>query len=451
MTFRPLLAAYDRALGTNSGTSLFTEGEWGRMLSARLPVSSLAAGSVAALAAAVDRFSMAAGMSTGPWHLSPERITASFSGDRMMRIAGAPVVGFAELSGFFPCADGWIRTHANYPHHRSALTAALDLDPDVSPSSFADRVAASTGSDIENRCCSHSAIAVYVRSEAQWKSEAGMVTDADPLIHTVHRSDHVAFDLRAAPTCAVPRKEGPLRGVRVLDFTRVIAGPVATRVLALLGATVLRVDSPRLPEIEWQHLENGQGKRTTLLDLDSGEGVDALHELLPLADVVVTGYRPGALNALRTALEDAVSPGIIHASVSAWGPGPWYQRRGFDSIVQAATGIASIEGTAERPGALPAQVLDHSTGYLLAAAIVDGLAAREPGSAGLDVSVSLARTAAWLLAADGRSPNPVSAELPPVTTTSLHGTIRAARPALAEYQDYAAPSRPWGRDEPSLL
>lgn len=460
MTFRDLLVAYDRALGTDSTNSRFTEGNWGPLLAARLPVSSLASGSVAALAAAVDRSRAAAGSTRTPWQLSPERITASFSGDRMMRIGGSTVEGFAELSGFFPCADGWIRTHANYSHHRAALISALDLDPGIGASAFAARVATMTSGEVEERCWSGSAIAVRVRSEAEWASEQRTESGTDPLVHVVRRTDRARMVMPALSS--TPRGAAPLRGVRVLDFTRVIAGPVATRALALLGATVLRVDSPHLREIGWQHLENGHGKRTTLLDLATAEGVATVRGLLTRADVVVTGYRPGALQALEVALDDDVAPGIIRASVSAWGPsddaqpGPnrrthWADRRGFDSIVQAATGISTIEGTAERPGALPAQALDHASGYLLAAAVVDGLAERAAGAAGLDVSVSLAGTAAWLLSADGRVSDPVAAQLPPAATTALHRDIRTARPAMAEYDDYPSPSRPYGEDPPTFV
>jgi crotonobetainyl-CoA:carnitine CoA-transferase CaiB-like acyl-CoA transferase len=155
-------------------------------------------------------------------------------------------------------------------------------------------------------------------------------------------------------------------------------------------------------------------------------------------DIVVTGYRPGALD-LRLA------PGVVHGRVSAWGErGSWSHRRGFDSLVQAASGIASIEGT---PGALPAQALDHASGYLLAAGVVDALAAQLSDGIGRDVTVSLARTAAWLLAAPGRAENPPSAVLPDDDTVCTHGAITAARPALAEYDDYPFPSHDWGSDD----
>ena len=166
--------------------------------------------------------------------------------------------------------------------------------------------------------------------------------------------------------------------MRVLDLTRVIAGPVAGRTLAALGAEVLRIDPPGLPELPEAHLDTGPGKRTALLDLADAERREAL---LAGADVLLTGYRPGALDRFGLAERH---PDLVHVSLSAWGTsGPWAGRRGFDSLVQVASGIAAAcaapDGT---PGVLPAQALDHGTGHLMAAAALRGLAARERGEAG---------------------------------------------------------------------
>ena len=254
----------------------------------------------------------------------------------------------------------------------------------------------------------------------------------------------------------------PLAGVRVLDLTRVIAGPVATRTLALLGADVLRVDPPDPAEIEWQHLDTGQGKRSAVLDLRDATGLRTAQDLLDAADVLVTGYRPGSIEALGL----RVPPGVVTGRVSAWGDtGPWAGRRGFDSIVQAASGIALLEGRDGVPGALPAQALDHASGYLLAAGIVDALRLRgdEVGRGDgvrRDVSVSLARTATWLLDLPGRDPLHPPATVPrrpepgggPGGTgdeTVTHGSVTTARPALPGYDDYPHPARPWTSDTPT--
>jgi crotonobetainyl-CoA:carnitine CoA-transferase CaiB-like acyl-CoA transferase len=243
-----------------------------------------------------------------------------------------------------------------------------------------------------------------------------------------------------------PRR--PLAGVRVLDLTRVLAGPVAGRALALLGAQVLRVDPPHLHEIDWQHRDTGQGKRSALLDLGSTDGAAVMDDLLGTADVLLTGYRPGALD--RFGLGEN-RPGLIRGSVSAWGTeGPWADRRGFDSIVQAATGIALIEG-GEHPGALPVQALDHGSGYLLAAGVVDALAMRTGDGIGRTVSVSLARTARWLLEAPGRTEAPSAPQLPGPTTVVTHGATTVARPPLSEYDQYPYPAHDWGADAPHWI
>lgn len=169
----------------------------------------------------------------------------------------------------------------------------------------------------------------------------------------------------------------------MLDLTRVIAGPVATRTLALLGADVLRVDDPGLPEIAAQHLDNGMGKRSALLDLRKDEDREVFDTLLEEADVVVTGYRPHALDRFGLTPEELAQrrPGIVIATLDAWGSaGPWRDFRGFDSIVQAATGISMLTSPDDtKPGALPAQALDHASGYLLAAGVLIALSRQIQG------------------------------------------------------------------------
>jgi crotonobetainyl-CoA:carnitine CoA-transferase CaiB-like acyl-CoA transferase len=211
---------------------------------------------------------------------------------------------------------------------------------------------------------------------------------------------------------------------------------VATRTLALWGADVLRIDPPALPEIEWQHLDGGAGKRTARLDVRSAR----FAELAARADVLVHGYRPGALP-LAPVLD--ANPALVVASLSAWGEaGPWAGRRGFDSIVQAASGIAMAESSdGARPGALPAQALDHSAGYLLAGAVAVLLGR----GGGWSVSTSLARIAHELLAAD-RTAQPDGAAFTPTTVT--HGGLTYARPAL-HADDFRFPPHRWGTDEPN--
>ena len=256
--------------------------------------------------------------------------------------------------------------------------------------------------------------------------------------------------------------EAPYRP-KVLDLTRVIAGPIATQTLGYLGADVLRVDSPHLPEPEDLAALVSGDKRSTFLDLADRVDRAAFDELLAEADVLVTGYRPGALDALGLGADDLAQshPDLIVATLSAWGTaGPWGERRGFDSVVQAATGIAMVESPdGERPGVLPAQVLDHATGYLLAAGIFSALRARSFSGGVWRVSAALARTAAWLLAPD-ESGHPATDEEPahlvdePEAYQSVIrgdiGLIVSSRPPLTigERDSFGQFGARFGGDEP---
>ncbi|MCD2106839.1 CoA transferase [Rhodococcus erythropolis] len=392
-------------------------------LAAHLPVFDLAAGSVAAFASAIDRGS-------GHWTLNPERIAASFSSDRLFRTGGEPINGFSVYSGFFAARDGWVRTHGNYPHHRDRLLTILELEPGSSKEAVAQRISELSAIEIEQRAAEIGAIAVRVRTETEWRlSEQCAAARSAPLV-SIRASDD--GKPRALPTHP-----------RVLDLTRVIAGPIATRALALVGAEVLRIDPPAIPEIGWQHLDSGQGKRSALLDLKSSEGATAFRELLETADVLVTGYRPGALEAL---IGRDLPAHLIHGRVSAWGwEGPWADRRGFDSIVQAASGISFFEG-GEKPGALPAQALDHASGYFLAAGILDALTLRSHDGRGRSVDVSLAGTCTRLLDAPGRTIHPGLPTAPGFDAVVNHGDVTTARPALAEFEDYPSTAHSWGSD-----
>jgi crotonobetainyl-CoA:carnitine CoA-transferase CaiB-like acyl-CoA transferase len=272
------------------------------------------------------------------------------------------------------------------------LLRALGVGPDVASvgAAIAERGATAVESDVV--ACG--GVAVAVRDAEQWNEHPqGQAVSDQPLIGAA-RIDG-----------AGPRRRGtaerPASDLRVLDLTRVIAGPVATRYLAALGADVLRVDPPHRPELALNVCDGLAGKRSAIIDARTPGGLEQLHGLLDGADVVVHGYRPGSLSAFGL---DAASlaerhPGIVDVSLSAWGrTGPWGHRRGFDSIVQAACGIAMIESPdGDRPGALPCQLLDHGTGYLAAAAALAGVRRQSSEGGTHSFELSLSATAAWLL------------------------------------------------------
>jgi hypothetical protein len=391
----------------------------GSGLPAALPVGALATGSVAA--AGLAGLALLGGSRV---HVDPRQVAVSFRGDQVLSVEGRVEPGFAELSGFFRARDGWVRTHANYAHHRDRLLRALDLPTSATRDDATAAIADRSAQEVEDTVSADHGVAVRVRTLPEWM--------ASPQARAVDGHDLLSVVSRAGPG-RTPARRRP----RVLDLTRVVAGPVATRTLALLGFDVLRVDSPHLPELPAQHLETGPGKRSTLADLHDPHARERLHELLEGADVLVTGYRPGALAAYHLDVEAVAErhPHVVHATLSAWTPtGPWGGRRGFDSIVQAATGISDIESRdGDEPGALPAQALDHATGYLLAAGILAALRLRAEEGGSWQVSAHLARTAHWLLRTDALDgPAAAVTDVEPWTqeASTESGRVRLSRPAL---------------------
>lgn len=361
-------------------------------------------------------------------------VAAAVTSERHFRLDGAPAgLGFAPLSRFWQTGDGWIRTHANYRWHRAALLDVLGVDAEVDL--VASAVLERGSAELEEATFAAGGVAAAVRSAAAWDaSEQGRSLARSPLVARASSGDAAARSRPVGPL--------PASGIRVLDLTRVIAGPVCTRFLAACGADVLRLDSP-----SWPDLAPGApgdtllGKRSALVDFASPEGSAELHELLDGADLVVCGYRPGALERFGLGADELAErhPGIVAVYLAAWGHGgPWGERRGFDSVVQAATGIAAAESPGDgAPGALPCQLLDHGTGYLAAAAALDGLRCQAHDGGTPVRRLSLARTARWLLAcgeAPESSPEPdvsVGPDLDGVATVTLdsaRGPITAVPP-----------------------
>jgi crotonobetainyl-CoA:carnitine CoA-transferase CaiB-like acyl-CoA transferase len=418
---------------------------------AAVPVMRLARAATACCAlAAAELLAVRGGGEVPSVWVDDAAVATAFTSERHLLVDGRPGATFAPLSRFWPTADGWLRTHANYPHHRARLLSALGIRDDADPRALVARVAETLASGpaaaFEDTVFAAGGLAVAVRTAREWAaSPPGRAAAARPLIER-HEVLGAALPLPPLPPGGLPAA-----GVRVLDTTRVIAGPVATRTLAYLGAQVLRIDSPRLPEAWDAHADTGFGKRSTTLDFADPRDRAVLDELLTSADVVVTGYRPGALDRFGLSAPALLErhPGLVVAQLSAWGfDGPWAPRRGFDSLVQAASGIAALEADPDgRPGALPGQFLDHGTGYLVAAAVLRALSGRHTTGEGRLVRCGLATTAARLLELPQEPPPPGALDPGPhlAETDSPIGRLRYALPPVRYTGAPVTWARPPGR------
>ena len=341
------------------------------------------------------------------------------------------------IAGDYRARDGWIRLHTNAPHHRDAALAVLRVAADRDAVTAA--VATWVADDLEAAVVGAGGCAAAMRDIDAWRAHPqGSAIATEPLITwTVGTRP----DASTESTAAHPDPGRPLAGIRVLDLTRVLAGPVATRFLAGLGATVLRIDPP-----DWEEPavvpEVTLGKRCAGLDLHDAEDLATFRALLRDADVIVHGYRPDALArlGLGAAARQELRPGLVDVSLDAYGwTGPWAGRRGFDSLVQMSSGIAAAgmsAAAAAHPVPLPAQALDHATGYLLAAAAIRGLDARRAGIGPTVARLSLARTAALLIDTPAPSDTVPITGAPrladPVETTTWGPARRLAPPFAIE-------------------
>ncbi|MGX4772891.1 CoA transferase [Bradyrhizobium guangdongense] len=305
-----------------------------------------------------------------------------------------PPPAWDAIAGVYKTGDDrFVRCHTNFPHHRDAVCKVLGCAPER------EHVQAALkqwkGEDFETAVYAAGGVVALMRSYDEWS--------ALPQAHALAELPLISIEkIGDAPPKPWPEGERPLAGLRVLDLSRVIAGPVAGRTLAAHGADVLLVSGPDLPAIPWLTIDTGRGKLTTFIELKSETGRAQMRELLKDADVFSQGYRPRALAALGFSPEQAaeINPGIVYVTLSAYGhAGPWAERRGFDSLVQTTTGFNDAEGKAagiDSPKELPAQMLDHATGYLMAFGAMMAKARQASEGGSWHVRVSLAQTGRWL-------------------------------------------------------
>lgn len=407
-------AALDRARFTGMGA-----------LPSPFAVTDFAAASMAAAGLAASTLVQALATDEGqPARVQVDRRLASFWFGMSVRPQGwsLPPIWDA-IAGDYRARDGWIRLHTNAPHHRAAVLAVLQVAPERL--AVAQAVGLWMAIDLEAAVIAHGGCAGAMRSWNQWQQHPqGQAVLSEPLLHWQDGSRVASAGWDFNPT-------RPLAGIRVLDMTRVLAGPIATRLLAALGAEVLRIDPPGWDEPLLEP-EVTLGKRCARLDLRRPAERRQWESLLQGADVLVHGYRSDALESMGLGADtlQQLRPGLVDVALDAYGfTGPWKARRGFDSIVQMSMGFAEQgqrSAAADKPLPLPVQALDHATGYLMATAVLRALERRLQQGHGSIVRASLARTGALLMGAgtnQGTAAAPLEPESPADWADAIEPTV----------------------------
>jgi crotonobetainyl-CoA:carnitine CoA-transferase CaiB-like acyl-CoA transferase len=382
---------------------------------------------------------------------------AAFRSERYLRVDGeVPADPRGGIFGFYRAGDGrWVQLHGALPHHREGIARVLGCE--LTREAAAAAVARWSAPALEDAMAAEGLPAVMVRSRDEWQAHPqGRAVAGLPVIEIERIGE--------APPVPVRAGARPLGGVRVLELTRVIAGPVCGRALAAHGADVLLITAAHLANLPRLVIDTGFGKRSAWLDLRRRDDADRLRALIAGCDVVCQSYRPGALDAYGFSPDEVarLRPGVVYVTLSAYGRlGPWRGRRGFETLVQSATGMAHEQGFGaglERPEHLPAQVVDHGTGYLGALGAMTGLARRAREGGSHLVRVSLAQTARWVDAL-GRVDGRRTPDLAPEAIADLlaecdspFGRLRHVVPAgrLAETPPaWTRPPVPPGTDAPA--
>jgi crotonobetainyl-CoA:carnitine CoA-transferase CaiB-like acyl-CoA transferase len=357
--------------------------------------------------------------------------------DRFVHCNGEKIHGWDAVSGIYQAKDGrWLQLHCNYPHHRDRTVGLLCAEPDRK--SVAAAIGKWDALELENAVTMADSICGVVRTPEEWATHPqSTAVDRLPLIEIVKIAD--------SPPEPLPEGDRPMGGVRVVDVTRVIAGPMCGRTLAEHGANVMRISGPELAFSEALVIDTGYGKVAAEIDLTSEIGKESMRNLVTSSDVFSQGYRPGTIAGRGFAPEALadIRPGIVCISLSAFGhTGPWSGKRGFDSIVQCCSGIVHEHSAGRKgdPYHLPAQALDYVTGYLGAFGAMEALRRRATEGGSWLVRVSLMQTAHWLkrlgrfgLSEDARDmTDPELRDVMDLTmeTESTFGTIRHLAPAI---------------------
>ncbi|HTW72357.1 MAG TPA: CoA transferase [Acetobacteraceae bacterium] len=366
-----------------------------------------------------------------------------------------------SIMGVYPTKDGrWSYLHCNFPNHRAAALSVLGVEENRA--AVAKAVLSWNAQDLEEAIIAAKGAGGMVRTKAEWAQHPQSAAIAAlPLLEIIRIGD--------APPEPLPPGNRPLSGIRVLDLTRVLAGPTCARTLAEHGADVLKITAPHLPNLGYQEFDTGHGKLSAYLDLRQPGDVETLKGLVAQADVFSQGYRPGTLGGRGLSPEElaAIRPGLVYVSLCAFShAGPWASRRGFDTVVQTVSGITSrqadvVPGKTSGPQFYPVSAIDYCTGYLMAfgAMVALGRRAREGGS--WLVRISLAQVGKWIVDL-GEVPEAAARDAPAeflpeelerwsMVSETPAGRLRHLRPTvgLSETPPYwARPSVPLGYNKP---
>lgn len=361
-----------------------------------------------------------------------------------VEVDGESLPAWADLSGVYPTADGrHIQLHCNFPHHARGVVDHLGTSDDRT--AVAAAIAERNAFELETALIERGMIGATIRTLDEWdRHPHAVATSSLPLVDVEQIGD------------ADPRPAGEWSDVRVLDCSRVLAGPVSGSMLAGFGADVLRLGAEHLPSVPVGVISTGFGKRNTFVDLRTPEGSATVRSLFRQADVWIDAFRPGAMAALGCS-SDAVaeqSPGVVIIQISAFDDvGPWSGRRGFDSILQSTTGVRAAGGAFARdssgnatdpgPTGLPVQALDYATGFLAAGVAAQLLSHQRRTGGSWLARVSLLRTRNWLMGLGG--PHPYVPTSPTVERHRLDsldtdfGLVTAVRPFAGEWHHAPMP------------
>ena len=326
------------------------------------------------------------------------RATASLRSGKYMQMDGAGVSTERNtVMGVYPTKDGrWSYLHCNFPNHRAAALSVLGVAEDRDAVTKA--VAKWNAQDLEDAIIEAKGAGGMVRTMEEWTKHPQAAAIANlPLMEIVKLAD--------SPPEALPEGSRPLSGVRVLDLTRVLAGPTCARTLAEHGADVMKITGAHLPNIGYQEYDTGHGKLNAQLDLREVKDMDTLRELVSQTDVFSQGYRPGTLGGRGLSPEELAElrPGIVYISLCAFSHmGPWASRRGFDTVVQTVSGITNRQGdlfpgATPGPQFYPVSAIDYLTGYLMAFGGMVALNRRVHEGGSWLVRISLAQVGRWLV------------------------------------------------------